>query len=497
MSTLQPVNPKPFLNGLTGKPIVCKLKWGIEYRGFLLLYFLYGILLPSEPMDMAPATVRYLSWNSARLIALVLNALSGLKKYYKHHHTELDVDGVFGLRIIQGQLNHLYMDFKEQNLDSEVIDEIRNLSRYANEIANKAIPFVANRDPFYYKQFRYLLTHPYDITHKAQRIDERLRWLEKEILGKRFDGTEMMWFSEKESDRCFAEVLSKDHDVNNVNSTCAISESCLKRMLATRGLSGYRLTHQVLFAAVTQIAPCANVVSEYLHSTSNTTMDNFLKEYCTNVIDEMLAFQKNAHILSRMNTYQKDLLMEQVFACGQFGFVEICSLHVLVAVLSWQHPHLGCFRKGDLDDSPIDIALSSPKAAFLADNFTSRKLFNDLIHNDYCSTHSAAVASGALVVFLRFLLDPGPWPEFFLADQPVTLQNILSEDQFRQYRYARWVKDSFPVQLPLSRPPELDWSPDLLAYLVLIAFVCIASLVAQFGCKRRVKQVYHFAYKNL
>uniref|UniRef100_A0A0M3I5Y4 COesterase domain-containing protein n=1 Tax=Ascaris lumbricoides TaxID=6252 RepID=A0A0M3I5Y4_ASCLU len=116
---------------------------------------------------------------------------------------------------------------------------------------------------------------------------------------------------------------------------------------------------------------------------------------------------------------------------------------------------------------------------------------------DYCSTHSATVASGALVVFLRFLLDPGPWPEFFLADQPVTLQNILSEDQFRQYRYARWVKDSFPVQLPLSRPPELDWSPDLLAYLVLIAFVCIASLVAQFGCKRRVKQVYHFAYKNL
>lgn len=107
------------------------------------------------------------------------------------------------------------------------------------------------------------------------------------------------------------------------------------------------------------------------------------------------------------------------------------------------------------------------------------------------------MASGALVVFLRFLLDPGPWPEFFLADQPVTLQNILSEDQFRQYRYARWVKDSFPVQLPLSRPPELDWSPDLLAYLVLIAFVCIASLVAQFGCKRRVKQVYHFAYKNL
>jgi len=28
-----PVNPKPFLNELTGKPVVVKLKWGMEYKG--------------------------------------------------------------------------------------------------------------------------------------------------------------------------------------------------------------------------------------------------------------------------------------------------------------------------------------------------------------------------------------------------------------------------------------------------------------------------------
>ena len=31
-----PVNPKPFLNDLTGKQVVVKLKWGMEYKGAAL-----------------------------------------------------------------------------------------------------------------------------------------------------------------------------------------------------------------------------------------------------------------------------------------------------------------------------------------------------------------------------------------------------------------------------------------------------------------------------
>lgn len=30
-----PCNPKPFLQGLTGKPVLVKLKWGMEYKGLL------------------------------------------------------------------------------------------------------------------------------------------------------------------------------------------------------------------------------------------------------------------------------------------------------------------------------------------------------------------------------------------------------------------------------------------------------------------------------
>lgn len=30
------VNPKPFLQDLKGKPVMIKLKWGMEYKGYLV-----------------------------------------------------------------------------------------------------------------------------------------------------------------------------------------------------------------------------------------------------------------------------------------------------------------------------------------------------------------------------------------------------------------------------------------------------------------------------
>ncbi|VEN56810.1 unnamed protein product [Callosobruchus maculatus] len=36
MATAMPINPKPFLNSLTGKAVMVKLKWGHEYKGYLV-----------------------------------------------------------------------------------------------------------------------------------------------------------------------------------------------------------------------------------------------------------------------------------------------------------------------------------------------------------------------------------------------------------------------------------------------------------------------------
>lgn len=43
------MNPKPFLNDLTGKVVIAKLKWGMEYKGYLVSVDSYMNLQVSMP----------------------------------------------------------------------------------------------------------------------------------------------------------------------------------------------------------------------------------------------------------------------------------------------------------------------------------------------------------------------------------------------------------------------------------------------------------------
>ena len=57
-----PVNPKPFLSGLTGQKVAVKLKWGMEYVGYLVSYDVDGymnlqvcLLLPRTHLGPPPS----------------------------------------------------------------------------------------------------------------------------------------------------------------------------------------------------------------------------------------------------------------------------------------------------------------------------------------------------------------------------------------------------------------------------------------------------------
>ena len=54
-----PINPKPFLNGLTGKAVMVKLKWGHEYKGYLVSVDAYMNLQLAQTEEFIAYTKKF------------------------------------------------------------------------------------------------------------------------------------------------------------------------------------------------------------------------------------------------------------------------------------------------------------------------------------------------------------------------------------------------------------------------------------------------------
>lgn len=145
-----------------------------------------------------------------------------------------------------------------------------------------------------------------------------------------------------------------------------------------------------------------------------------------------------------------------------------------------------------------------PEVGIVAD-LASNDRSNDAhqIHQeDACHDHTTVVAMASLLIFLNFLMNPSPWPEYHLSDKLMTVDQIVAEDRFRNFRYIDWVKDAhFPSNIRLPKPPPMAWSPDLIAFMALLFIVVAGSVLAHhlFSSNRycRTKRMYHFAYKKL
>ena len=55
-----PVNPKPFLATLTGKQVIAKLKWGMEYKGYLVSTDAYMNLQARQRLPAWAARLRHI-----------------------------------------------------------------------------------------------------------------------------------------------------------------------------------------------------------------------------------------------------------------------------------------------------------------------------------------------------------------------------------------------------------------------------------------------------
>ncbi|XP_070576732.1 UPF0764 protein C16orf89 homolog isoform X2 [Ptychodera flava] len=382
--------------------------------------------------------IRVTDEKSQITIYTVLHALDKTIQYYRAEYMNMNLDGAYGLRVIEGQSTLLLEEYEaglHQHLDEDVVEELQKFKTEAKTIANMALPHVRDHNPEYFKHLMPLIREPWKVSrpHRKTDITSVVQGNAKQAPDSQFD----VVMDEETSDECMAQLMG----TNNKNAPCTITAECWF-MMTKRKQNRYALTHQVLYFALGEQLGCTNALNDVAEEYGKGSIRQIQHELCSAMLQEAKKI-----VLIGIPTHEEDLLMEQVFICGSLGYVDFIRLDWLDRILSWQHSN-GCYgykqlkklkpstrfrSERDLENHhiqgrlPGDELIVKDKLSRMQEHrkviqnrklrqsqyvnnemYKSRKLKRVQDLKDGCEAHKTAVASGALIVHIRFFIDPGP-----------------------------------------------------------------------------------------
>lgn len=420
----------------------------------------------------------HLSASTAKLVALLLNALFGIIQHSRSDEAAAkpSVDLVFGLRVIQGESSRLADQLSSRSPPDTLVDILRRVSSEAATAADSLGNLTRDDSPIQYEKLRRLLEQPYAL---FQRTSERkavhhLIWSARTMFSSNL--------TDEISNRCISELFS-----STVDGDCRPSRDCLDVMLHTKHLANYALSRQLIyFTIATRQKLCRKAILSYW-SMNQTAVSVHLNEFCSNVIHEMELFLSRApKDLDSLTPLQKDLLMQHVFVCGQHGFVDVIQPRILWMLLGQQND-AGCFPL-PANDAPPEIG---------------RRLLAVAQSRQGCSGHSTSVAAGASMVYLNLLLSSSNWADFHLADAAFTVPHReVPHNRFNQMNWQLWTKnrdENLDADfIPDGEPPRLhNVKSDILAFIVIFLGIFILIAAINNYCGSSTKQLYAYAYKKL
>ncbi|XP_045616513.1 UPF0764 protein C16orf89 homolog [Procambarus clarkii] len=312
------------------------------------------------------------------LVMQVLAALDKAIGYYEKNYEILKFDGMFGAKVVEGQLNLLVAEYNNGFLsgimDNIMKNDISGMAARAGRVVKLAIPYLHEKEPEYMKRLKRIFQLSWDIGHSHRTVDMSLLWSNHVRLL-----AQPETLNELESDHCMAELLEP---VNGM--MCHMTESC-QRMMTTPGREKYALSHQILYTMVAEMSGCGSRLEQWLvkHKRSGS-VEQLQGEMCSNLYSEALSLA-TAMFTDNILTF-RDLLLEMEFICGMLGYVEFLKRDWLIGIFQWQRES-GCFPA--------------------TEPYIGRKLLSEEKLPDGCLLHLTAVASSALSVHLRYLLYPG------------------------------------------------------------------------------------------
>ncbi|CAI9729817.1 Hypothetical predicted protein [Octopus vulgaris] len=265
----------------------------------------------------------------------VVYSLEKLVGYYRLNYKRINLDGLYGLRILEGQLLLIVSEQDNGQLNHispSLLSRLKILQRHTTNICKEAIEFVRMDEETYYQKLKYLVERPWMVFKKDRKVSESLRWSPdyykrgKELYGE---------IEENTSDNCMQELIgSSEHP------RCSISNKCAQ-IMTCRGLMEYSITHQLLWLMLAEQVGCLAELNRVLKLANFKDHEQLQVEFCSNNFFEMKNLVHDYMSGTILPMYQ-DLFMEQQFVCPSIGFYEFLHLNYLQQILSWQKES-GCF----------------------------------------------------------------------------------------------------------------------------------------------------------
>lgn len=298
------------------------------------------------------------------LVRQVIDSLSNLLNFFQRDSVDLNIDGIFGIRIAQGQLQIIKKNLIEENdrSSSNEIFLVDSFSSQIDKIVNESLKNIRPEDNLYFKRFSQMVSSPF-------MVESRIRLIKRNLID---NGEKNEIFDEIASDQCFGELLGSNDDHSR---QCFVSESCWNSMTQPKQ-KNYVLTHQLLWFIVAETIGCFEK-----KNVSMAAKENLIRledQFCSNIFEDAT---RNIE-----NNENQDLFLEQVLLCSIVGFRQFLRSDWLLKILSWQNPNYGCF-----DDSTRIR--------------TRRRLLfeQEMLHG--CLSHKSGLAAGVLASYLRNYFD--------------------------------------------------------------------------------------------
>lgn len=317
----------------------------------------------------------FASQTSGNLIPKLINAIEKAANFFQDDYENINVDGLFGLQLGQGQLKEASVWLNKTNSKWKkpvqmIVDKMSRVLELTleNNLAN---------DIEYTKMFLNLLKKPFHFQRQAQQINT----YSQQIFYPN------VFYDEEKGDTCFTQVLGSYVKNGRTLPKCTVTKKCLEYMMSPFA-SGYYITHQLLYFIFIQKIGCEGS-GNLQRFAERPTIRDIQRNLCRRIYQEAKMLAKNG----KVDTDHQDLFAEQSLLCAPLGYLDFLQTDWMKMILSWQDPS-GCFA----EIPPLETN------KYKRSSSTMRKLLREKYMRGRCLSHKSGLCYGVLTIYLNFLI---------------------------------------------------------------------------------------------